>query len=87
MMESELSTRRPLHPSSPSSTFKKCLKTLRTEKRGQEIMDLCEIQETIKKKVTVIKKTIIRPFDFDVIVKVPKKNVEKPGRYEDEKEY
>ena len=50
-------------------------------------MDLCEIQETIKKKVTVIKKTIIRPFDFDVIVKVPKKNVEKPGRYEDEKEY
>ena len=50
-------------------------------------MDLCEIEETIKKKVTVIKKTIIRPFDFDVIVKVPKKNAEKPGRYEDEKEY
>ena len=38
-------------------------------------MDLCEIQETIKKHITVIKKTIIKPLGFDVIIKVPKKGM------------
>lgn len=51
-------------------------------------MDIFEIQETIKKHITIIKKTIVKPLNFDVVVKVPKKDVEikKPGRYENEKE-
>ena len=50
-------------------------------------MDLYEVQETIKKHITIIKKTIVKPLNFDVIVKVPKKYVElkKPGRHENEK--
>ena len=51
-------------------------------------MDLYEVQETIKKHITIIKKTIVKPLNFDVIVKIPKGNAEdkKHGRYEDEKE-
>ena len=51
-------------------------------------MDLYEVQETIKKHITIIKKTIVKPLNFDVIVKIPKENAEdkKHGRYEDEKE-
>ena len=40
-------------------------------------MDLYEIQETIKKHITIIKKTIVKPMDFDVVIKVPKKQSEK----------
>ena len=50
-------------------------------------MDLCEIQETIKKHITIIKKTIVKPLDFDVIVKVPKNDEEnKDGGLENERE-
>ena len=51
-------------------------------------MDLYEIQETIKKHITIIKKTIVKPLNFDVIIKIPKGNAEdkKQGRYEHEKE-
>ena len=40
-------------------------------------MSLYEIQETIKKHITIIKKTIIKPLNFDIILKVPKKNGKK----------
>lgn len=40
-------------------------------------MDLYEIQETIRKHVTIIKKTIVKPLNFDVVIKVPKKNEQK----------
>lgn len=40
-------------------------------------MDLYEIQETIKKHITIIKKTIVKPMDFDVVIKVPKNKNEK----------
>ena len=40
-------------------------------------MDLYEIQETIKKHITIIKRTIVKPFNFDVVVKVPNKNGQK----------
>lgn len=36
------------------------------------MMSLLEIQETIKKHITVIRKTIIRP-GIDVIIAIPKK--------------
>ena len=51
-------------------------------------MNLYEIQETIRKHITIIRKTIVKPLNFDVIVKIPKGNAEdkKQGRYEDEKE-
>lgn len=39
-------------------------------------MNLYEIQETIKKHITIIKKTIVKPLNFDVIVRVPKGNGE-----------
>lgn len=40
-------------------------------------MNLYEIQETIRKHITIIKKTIIRPLNFDVVIKVPKRNGQK----------
>ena len=40
-------------------------------------MGLLEIQETIKKHITIIKKTIVNPLDFDVVIKVPKNNGQK----------
>ena len=46
-------------------------------------MDLYEIQETIKKHITIIKKTIVKPLNFDIIIKVPKKNVEKAEKKEE----
>ena len=50
-------------------------------------MELYEIQETIKKHITIIKKTIVKPLNLDVVIKIPKKDIEiKPGRYENEKE-
>jgi len=45
-------------------------------------MDSCEIQETIKKHITIIKRTIVKPMDFDVVIKVPKKNAEKAEQKE-----
>src|SRR3989344_1032210 len=39
-------------------------------------MDLYEVQETIKKHITVIKKTIIKPLGFDIILKIPKDGAE-----------
>lgn len=39
-------------------------------------MDLYEVQETIKKHITVIKKTIIKPLGFDIILKIPKDKAE-----------
>ena len=45
-------------------------------------MDLYEIQETIKKHITIIKKTIVKPMDFDVVIKVPKQNAEKAEQKE-----
>ncbi|HLC62180.1 MAG TPA: hypothetical protein VJI52_04145 [Candidatus Nanoarchaeia archaeon] len=45
-------------------------------------MDLYEIQETIKKHITIIKRTIVKPMDFDVVIKVPKKNAEKAEQKE-----
>ncbi|MBS3131915.1 hypothetical protein J4212_05770 [Candidatus Woesearchaeota archaeon] len=35
-------------------------------------MDMVEIQKIIKKRITVIKTTIVRPLGFDVVVAVPK---------------
>ena len=46
-------------------------------------MDIYEIQETIKKNITVIKKTIVKPLDFDVVIKVPKKNVQQEEKKEE----
>jgi len=40
-------------------------------------MDIIEITETIKKHITIIKKIIIKPLGFDVVVAVPKKNGKK----------
>ncbi len=45
-------------------------------------MDLYEIQETIKKHITIIKRTIVKPMDFDVVIKVPKKQSEKTNEEE-----
>ena len=45
-------------------------------------MDIYEIQETIKKHITIIKKTIVKPLDFDVVIKVPKKNADKAEQQE-----
>lgn len=45
-------------------------------------MDLYEIQETIKKHITIIKRTIVKPLNFDVVIKVPKKNSEKEKQEE-----
>lgn len=45
-------------------------------------MDLYEIQETIKKHITIIKRTIVKPMDFDVVIKVPKKSAEKAEQKE-----
>lgn len=36
-------------------------------------MDLYEVQETIKKHITIIKKTIIKPLGLDIIMRIPKK--------------
>ena len=40
-------------------------------------MDLYEIQETIRKHIIIIKKTIVKPLNFDVVIKVQKKNGQK----------
>ncbi len=48
-------------------------------------MDICEIQETIKKHITIVRKTIVRPFNFDIIVKVPKQE-NKNGGLKNERE-
>ncbi len=48
-------------------------------------MSMLEIQETIKKHITIIKKTIIRPLGFDVIIKVPKENKVEKGKNENQK--
>ncbi len=42
-------------------------------------MDLCEVQETIRKRITIIKKTIIKPLGLDIIIKIPKKGAVKNG--------
>lgn len=50
-------------------------------------MDLYEIQETIKKHITIIKKTIVKPLNLDIVVKVPKSGGnKKQGRFENEQE-
>ncbi len=48
---------------------------------GVYIMSLVEIQETIKKHVTVIKKTIIRP-SLEAIIAIPKKKENRIEREE-----
>jgi hypothetical protein len=49
-------------------------------------MDLYEVQETIRKHITVIKKTIIKPLGFDIIFKIPKDKVKNGEKKHNEHE-
>ena len=48
-------------------------------------MDMVEIQKIIKKRITVIKTTIVRPLGFDVVVAVPKPKNGLKGTMQDKK--
>jgi hypothetical protein len=51
-------------------------------------MDIFELEETIRKHITIIKKTIVKPINLDVVIKVPKKNGQRhEEKSESKKEY
>ena len=46
-------------------------------------MELYEIQESIKKNITIIRKTIVKPLNFDLMIKVPKKTAQQAEQKEE----
>ena len=46
-------------------------------------MELYEIQESIKKNITIIRKTIVKPLNFDLMIKAPKKTAQQAEQKEE----